>query len=335
MLRTKELKDLIKEIPSSWIFEHYLHLTTKLIGQDIKIKSIFNPTEKVPSMCIYICRTTGDYKFKDFSSDSQGDGISLIKTLFNLEYKESVKKILADYEMATKQGTVVKKEITPQPKYQICDYEARSWTEFDAKYWTKFKIGSKTLEKYNVMPLKSYVMSNGETEVVVSHHHIYGYFRKDGLLYKIYQPKVDNQKFWKVKSHVQGLDQLTGQKPNLVIHSSLKDLMSFEQLKFKTIECIAPDSENTMISESLMWSLIDKYETVITLFDNDAAGKKAIEKYKKTYGINGFTLDLEKDVADSIAKYGLETVKSHLVQKLTDNIHTSKRCKETLTLEWT
>ena len=81
-----------------------------------------------------------------------------------------------------------------------------------------------------------------------------------------------------------------------------------------------------------MWELIGKYETVTALFDNDEAGLKAVEKYKSMYGINGFVLDMAKDVADSVAKYGKESVKSHLVTLLTESIYTCRRCSETSTL---
>jgi DNA primase len=87
-----------------------------------------------------------------------------------------------------------------------------------------------------------------------------------------------------------------------------------------------------MISEGVMWDLIDKYENVVTIFDNDEAGKKAVEKYKERYGITGFSIDLEKDVSDSIKKYGKEAVKAELVPLLIESIHTCRRCSETSTL---
>jgi len=216
--------------------------------------------------------------------------------------------------------------------YHVHDYEARNWNSIDAKYWMSFGIGSKMLEKFNVMPLHSYKLRKENDIINIERPYMYGYFTNEGLLYKIYQPKNKSKKFMKLRNYTQGIEQLTFKKPNLVIHSSLKDLMAFEQLGFKTIECIAPDSENTRIPDKLMWELIGKYDTVITIFDNDEAGKKAVQRYKDMYGIDGFVLDMEKDVADSVAKYGKEPVKSHLVTLLTERINTCKRCSETSTL---
>ena len=42
---------------------------------------------------------------------------------------------------------------------------------------------------------------------------------------------------------------------------------------------------------------------------------------------------MEKDVSDSIAKYGKEQVKNELVPLLTESIYTCRRCKEISTLE--
>jgi hypothetical protein len=331
MLSTRTIISSPREIPETWIFEHYLNLAEKLDGREVRMKSIFNPTEKTPSMYIYP-RKDGRYRFKDFSSGHQGNGFDLIKLVFGMnDIKQVTCKLMKDYNEAVLKGNYSIEEFKVHSKFQVSDYEARNWTNLDAKYWTQFGIGSRMLTKYNVMPLSFYKMRKDDNEIVINGHHIYGYFRSDGLIYKIYQPKVQSKKFLKVRSHLQGYDQLTFGKPNLVILSSLKDLMTFESLGFKTIECVAPDSENTQIPESHMKELMERYHTVTTLFDNDDAGLKAVERYKTRYGINGFVLGLEKDVSDSVVKHGKDFVKSELVPLLTECIHTCRRCPESST----
>lgn len=333
MISTKKIVlDNVNDIPSTWIFEHYLSLSTPLYGQEIKIKSVFNPTERTPSMSIYPSKSGGKYVFMDFSSGNKGDGYDLVKALYNISPREAVIKVITDYKAYVKNNKVCKDEIRAVSKFAVVDYESRNWNSDDAKFWTKFGIGSKSLEQYNVMPLKSFDMAREGEKITVANAFLYGYFRDDGKLYKVYQPKNHDHKFIKVLRHIQGIDQLTYAKPNLVIASSLKDLLSFNGLGFKTIECVAPDSENTLIPEDMMWRLKDKYETITTLFDNDEAGKKALERYKTKYGVDGFTLDLEKDVSDSIAKYGKEHVKDNLIPLLTESIYTCRRCNGTSTL---
>lgn len=332
MIRTRTIISSVNEVPVTWIFEHYLHMTEKLTGQDVKMKSVFNPGEKTPSMFIYLGKDNV-YRFKDFSTGNHGNAIAMVEYMFNLTFSKAVSKILKDYNDVLLKGDYNNlNDFKKHSKYQVSDYEARCWTDLDAKYWTRFGIGSKLLEEHNVMPLGYYKMTKDEQEIIINGHYLYGYFRSDGLMYKIYQPKVENRKFLKVRDYIQGSDQLKGDRPTLVILSSLKDIMSFKSLKFKTIDCIAPDSENSMIPEVAMWSYMKKYETVITIFDNDEAGKKAIEKYNARFGVTGFVLDLEKDISDSVEKYGKEAVKNELVPLLTERIYTSKRCQENSTL---
>ena len=80
MISTKNIISDLEEVPREWVFEYYLNLKEKLIGQDIKMLSAFNVKDKVPSMFIY--RNGDYYKFKDFSSGFQGDQIELVKCLF-------------------------------------------------------------------------------------------------------------------------------------------------------------------------------------------------------------------------------------------------------------
>ena len=78
------------------------------------------------------------------------------------------------------------------------------------------------------------------------------------------------------------------------------------------IEVISPDSENTMIKPHIVEYLKKKYKKVITVFDNDEAGKHAIKRYYDTYGIHGVYPTLSKDVSDAMKEYGLKEVHAML-----------------------
>jgi 5S rRNA maturation endonuclease (ribonuclease M5) len=153
------------------------------------------------------------------------------------------------------------------------------------------------------------------SNIVFDRSYTYVYFRKDGSLYKIYAPKNTEKKFIKVQNYIQGIDQLVG-KPILVITSSLKDLMSFTRLNIKNIECIAPDSENSMISESMIEKIKKKYQHVIVLFDNDDPGINAAKKYKEKYGFNYIVFPVEKDLSDAVKAIGVDAVKERLLPYL-------------------
>lgn len=323
MISTKNLISNLEDIPTGWAFQHYLGLTEYLDGQDIKIKSIVNTRERTPSMCIYFDVNKQRYKFKDFSSGIQGDSIELVKVVSNLKTRgEAAMKIIQDYnEYVLNNGHNPVQQYKAHSKYKVTDYEMRHWTTIDQKYWTRFNIGSRLLEKYNVAPLEFYKMTKEdadgkESSITIKGFNIYGYFKDDGTLYKIYQPKVSDKKFIKVKNYIQGSDQLTYDKKYLVITSSLKDLMAFNRLKLTDAESIAPDSENTLIPDNTLKKIVSKYEKVFVLFDNDEAGIKSMEKYKEKYGFGYVILDMEKDLSDSIKKYGIAETRDTLLPLL-------------------
>ena len=311
MISTKNLISDLSEIPTGWPFEYYLGLSEHLDGQDVKIKSIVNTTEKTPSMCVYFDVNSERYKFKDFSSGHGGDSVELVKILFTLKSRgHAAMKLMEDYnQYLLNNNRNPIKEYKVHSRYKVTDYEIRHWTTVDEKYWTKFNIGSKLLEKYNVAPLEYYKMAKEDVEgiessITIKGISIYGYFKNDGTLYKIYQPKVSDKKFIKVKNYIQGSDQLKFDKRYLIVTSSLKDLMAFNRLKLTNTESIAPDSENTLIPESMLKNIIKKYKKIFVMFDNDEAGIRSMKMYKEKYDFDYVVLDMEKDLSDSIKKYG-------------------------------
>ena len=318
MISTKNLITDLNQIPREWVFEYYLNLKEKLSGQDVKILSIFNARDKVPSMFIYYDAISKSYKYKDFSSGNQGDSIELVKALFNMPTRgHATYKILNDYQIYIKNNTVAVVDIFYHDKYKVVDYEMRHWTNFDQTYWMAYKIGSKMLDRYNVIPLSFFTMSKlGLDGVEISYtfkkSYVYGYFRNDGSLYKIYMPKNTDKKFIKVENYIQGIDQLRYDCKYLLITSSLKDLMAFNKLGISNIEAIAPDSENTMIGEKAIGELKPHYEKIVVLFDNDDPGIKAAQRYKDKYDFNTILLPMEKDLSDSVKVHGIDKVREVL-----------------------
>jgi 5S rRNA maturation endonuclease (ribonuclease M5) len=307
-------------IPDEWIFEKYLKLP-QLNGQDIKMKSVFNSKDSTPSMFIYYDTTKNTYRFKDFSSGHGGNGIHLVSLLENISYPEAYEKVYNDYINSPE---TIKAEIIPEEKYKVSDYEIRYWNQLDADYWTAFKINSRSLETYEVYPLDFYTMSKPNPDSTVSSftvkkNYIYGYFNKLGELIKIYQPKNLDKKFLKVKNYLQGWDQLEYQTDNLMLVSSLKDLLSFKSLGFSNFESLAPDSENSIIPLHIMNDLKSKYKRIFVLFDNDIAGKRSTEKYNTYYDTISLDLNLSKDLSDSVRDYGIETVRREIIKQLKKN----------------
>jgi hypothetical protein len=267
-------------VPDEWIFEKFLNLPEVLTGQSVSIHSIFNPNDTNPSLIVYYCTKNDGYRFKDFSSGYQGDAFNLVQYLYNINLQDALQKIKKLYDN-DEDYLLDDRVITPIIK-EIKNYKVRSWNLADRDFWTAYAIGSPELEHHNVKPILSYdlVVTKGNKTTVKTFQHIhsYGYFTKDNVLYKIYNPKNSVGKFIKIKDYVQGHDQLEYKAQWLIILASMKDLMTFKLLNLPNIECIAPHSENTMLSEEQINYYKRKYKLITVLFDNDPAGLAAAKK---------------------------------------------------------
>ena len=324
MISTKNFISNQKDVDSAWVFEFYLDFPERLFGQDLQVKSIFNPTERTPSMFIYFAKSVGQYKFKDFSSGKQGSAIDLVKEIFNLNFSQALFHIIEDYnKYILKHGEHDRIECTPAARYKVDFIKKRNWYQTDVDFWLSFNIGSSILKEYNVYPIEYYNMiKEGENtfdKITIRNKQMYGYFNKYGDIYKIYQPAQKNYKFIKVTPYTQGIDQLKYQKPNLIICSSLKDAMCLRHFNFN-VEVIAPDSENTLIKPYVINNLKEKYSKVITLFDNDQAGHNAIKKYKEAYNIHGTFLEIEKDLSDAVKLHGINKIKEIIAPLLSKTL---------------
>jgi hypothetical protein len=305
-------------VPIAWVFEHYCRLDQKLTGQDIKIKSVFNPSERTPSMCIYFKPEKDRYQYKDFSTDNGGDCVDLVQKMLGIDTRlNTMHKIVRDYNefVLHNNGGYDIQVFKQYNKYKIDRYELRQWNTLDKSYWSKYGIGSRLLEHYNVKPLSTYTMFKEEDGIYkvlnIEGSNIYGYFKKDGTLVKIYQPKVQKKKFLKVKDYVQGSEQLSNSS-KLVIVSSLKDGMCLKKM-YPEIDFLAPDSENTMIKKEYLDDVSKNYEKCYILFDNDEAGNRATLKYINQFSyLEPLYLQLSKDISDSVMDHSYPEVKSIL-----------------------
>ena len=300
----------VNTIPSDWIFENYLNIPEKLMGQRIRMKSLFNVKDNDPSMYIYYCSKDGVYKYKCFSTGKSGKAINLMMHIWNLDFKTAANKLIEDYKLYLKSGKTLEKKEFIDTKWIISNFETRNWTQADADYWLQFNIGSQMLSRYNVKPLRTYTMTksvNAEStqdEFVVSNGTIYAYMNKQNEPYKIYQPQKTNKRFLKVSEHVQGYDQLQGKK-FLVITSSLKDCMSIKSIPSIDVDVIAPDSENSKLSDSLIEELKNKYEAIVTYMDSDIAGIKSMKYYLENHNIPFCYIPIEKDFSDIVKIHGI------------------------------
>lgn len=315
--------DDVYQVPAHWIFENYLVLPEQLTGKGVKIHSLFNPNDRTPSMHLYYHTKSGTYRYKCFSTGKGGSAVDLMMHLWGLSFVDASRRIISDYLEFQQNGKTVKPiALCDVPQWKVASYQPRHWQKQDAAFWSAFNISSELLHHYNVRPIDRYEMkaalASGEhvhSFDVVSKH-IYGYFTKDGVLAKIYQPKNPNQKFIKVQDYVQGSDQLRGHN-TLILASSLKDCMTISSMNLK-VDVLAPDSENSIFSEQYIETLRERYKYIIVVFDSDTAGVKSMQEYRDRFGFPFCYIPLEKDISDVVKVHGLFRGMQELVPRLHD-----------------
>lgn len=96
---------------------------------------------------------------------------------------------------------------------------------------------------------------------------------------------------------VQGSKQLPKISDHLIITKSMKDLMTLYEYGFVSV---APNSENTMLTDSQISKIKNKYGRIVMLYDNDLPGVKNANKYHKKYGITCIFIKRKyaKDISD-------------------------------------
>jgi hypothetical protein len=306
----------INDIPSNWIMSNYMSTPT-LTGQSVRIKSMFNPADKSPSMYLYYSMETSTYRFKCFSTGNSGSALELMMHYWGESFRDTAARVRKDYTKFLKTGNKVDSIAVDPLKWKVSGYTIRGWNVKDAEFWPGYNISSEILSAYNVFPLGYYEMSKAtpdgdpEQEFRVSSGLIYGYFTKSGLLYKIYQPGNKERKFIKVADYIQGTDQL-GNNENLLIVSSLKDLMTVASMGLK-IDLLAPDSENSFFGTSDIHVLKKEYKTVSTMMDSDTAGVASMQYYYDEHGLPFCYMPREKDISDIAKIHGITLAKSEFV----------------------
>lgn len=304
MFSSKKVVIDIHDVPINWIFEYYLRLPSRLMGRDVKIKSVFNIRDRVPSMSVYFNTKYNVYQFNCFSTGIKGSAIDLVKHMFNLNYPDALDKIIRDYKLYISDNPEFVQPQFEVQKWQMDSYDIRPWSKKDATYWSQYNISSDLLEKYKVRPLRNFCMTRGSETFVSNNNMTFGYFTKDEKIYKIYRPQCDT-KFLTLFNYIQGWDQLQNHD-TLFICSSLKDMMSMESLGFVG-DYIAPHSEVVGVDDIIEW--VKQYPNKYTIFDNDDTGLRSMIRHKERYEIPYLHVQMEKDISDSVKVHGAKKVR--------------------------
>lgn len=325
------------DIPEQWIYRFYLDqvgvpVREPMDGRRITIKSIFQK-ERTPSFILYV--RGGKYRWKDFSSGRSGNAWELVKQILTrktqqeLKYPEIYRHVRNDYRQWMNDNGHFEEEAldTDHFLYDLkCETKTRPWNSHDFAFWRTFNIGESLLDEYNIVPLAKFQLVRVFPDKITKYlrpysgDFSYGFFSQNGDLIKIYNPLCEDFKHITLKKQILGLDQLKNVNKNLIIGSSMKDILAMKSLGL-ALDFVAPLAESILISGQDIDYLKSIYENIFTLFDNDKAGVQSMIMYKKTYDLPYIYLPHYKDVAEFISKDDTIYVKHEIAIRINKKLN--------------
>ena len=288
---TKLTKDLIlSRFSEEQLMEYYLHIPIK--------KGLFrSPLRKDKSVTCSVFRSNkGTLLFKDFATGEALNCFEIVKRLFNCNYFEALRIIANDFgiihdkSLRKNTGKINYNPVKIQDKeLSKIQVEIQDFTDLELKWWAKYGITPEILKHFLVYSCK-HVFLNGQL-VAKSQQHcpIFGYYggkvKENGEnieLWRCYFPQRKSYRWISnyPKNKIQGYDKLPKSGKICVITKSLKDCMA---LYAYGIPACAPNSETIIPSETVVNNLLERFEYVFCLWDNDYTGVTFLNKIKRKF----------------------------------------------------
>ena len=294
------------------IFQNFdeISIAEIFIKDRIKLnKAILSPfrDEKRASFSFYKHKMNGRLWWKDHSLGIHGNVVDLVKIMYGVDYKEALKIISENlYIPYKKRETIenIEKEYTVK-KIKFGDFE----------YYKLYNIEKEFLDLYGIKEVFSiYNKNRGYYSYIKEGQICYGYQLSDKWKFNI--PNSDNRFFGNMtKDLILGIEHIDFNNKILIITKSIKDVILLKQIGFNSI---AFQSELIIPNSDYLESIINHYQKVYILFDNDSTGINASNIFANEYGVIPLTIPLKskcKDITDISKMYGIEICKQ-LMKKL-------------------
>lgn len=313
-----------------------LEIFQKYINDEINIGSnILSPlrNEKNPSFGFFIGEGN-EICFNDFLL-GKGDFIQFLRLKFGLTYFEALSKVACDFDMQDDyickhyeksnnnyKSNVTKDELLSKYTGYQLGKKSRDWNASDVLFWRQFGIGKKTLDFYNVEPIK-YIFIGDKCFKADDYTYCFTEM-KDGIeTYKIYQPYNVNYKW--INNHNNsvwsGWTQLPLKGEDLIITKSTKDLMCIAEIC--NIPAVSLQSENVIPKREVVQQLKERFDVIYLLYDNDFDSEKNwgrifADKLSKEFGFIDIYIDDKfkcKDFSDLVKSIGRDKAKNVLLNQ--------------------
>jgi hypothetical protein len=275
---------LLKRVSEEEVFEKY--------GVKVQTGMFCSPlrTDRRPT-CRFYRNVKGKLILHDFSGNFHGDFIDLVRKVKGLDFHDALRDIAKTFGIisgAPRHPVISGVTIGPRV---TCDLRIKSmpWDKMHMEYWEEYGITPPTLERFDVVPVER-VWLNGfmyynrdytrKNEVVFA-------YRFGSLDYKVYFPWRKEKRFLHNNPDIlQGYTELPAYGDVVVITKAMKDVMCLHEFG---IPAIAPMSETSIVTDSVLADLASRFHKVVSLYDRDRTGYIASLSYRKR-GIQPFMM---------------------------------------------
>lgn len=288
------------------------------IGYKVEINKPFNSPLRVdnnPSFELFVTKEK-DIMYKDFGNGDAGDWIKFVQTMYGLTRREAVIKTFIDLMLYD--NKVPDSPILIEYEKRNCStigIKLASLRQSDIDYWKQFNISTILLNMYNVVPISTVWIDNIQAANRNGQDLMYAYLINRKI--KIYRPLQPKKKRWTGNadsSCIFGYEQLPEYGDLVIITKALKDIMTLRSFGYFAI---AANSETSVLKESIIKDLQDRFKKIVVLLDNDEAGINTARKYHDKYNLKYVIIPIKyecKDISDFVKKYSIEKTEELLTK---------------------
>ena len=235
------------------------------------------------------------------------DGVGLVMAMYNITRQEAIQAIWSHLVRKEKYKIVrnTKPKVKKKVPYEFLHSSLRPW---ELKYWEEHLVNEQLLNIYNVHSLNELTRDDKLVMESVKGNPAYIYlWEENEEAFKSYRPLDKfNDKFRGQQNGmwIQGFENLPKQGRDVIIQSSMKDVLVLTSARYNTA---APQSENShraLLDKAR--ELNNRFDRVHILFDADSPGIKAAKVLNQKVGGNWNILNWprawSKDPSDLVHK---------------------------------
>jgi hypothetical protein len=277
-------------------------------------------TDKHPSFTVFPYEDM--WLWKDMATEEAGNPITFVQNLFGLSYKEALHKIAYDFNLTDK-------AVLADKVYTIQKAEPKRYAHITAKiqkfqvrhhqFWNIVGVTEDWCKKFNCFAVKELAIDRVKYPIS-DKERVFVYYAKDISKVKVYFPDRQGADRFRTNVPFNYLWEFSNLHncDKLVIHKSMKDLITFAQI----FPCnISTQNESIKVFDEDVVSKINSITTEPWIFygsDNDG-----VRKCTEVTNTNGWKyintpkkdLPLVNDAYSYTKKYGLKQLEEFCKQK--------------------